>query len=112
MNEKSKISFSKKIQVSEIAQIQLLQIPQCHRQQYRQEVNESLLGMVDSTVKNWQRQNNKLYKTIGRITTYYKQAYTQVTYKKSSRAQDYIPCKYDEPNLNKFYNKLPRTGAA
>ena len=67
--------------------------------------------MVDSAVKNRQGQNDKLYETIGRITTYCKQVHTQITYKKSTRAQGYISRKYEQPKLNKFYNKLPRTGA-
>ena len=111
MNEKLKRAFLKKFQVSEIARTQLFQIPQCCRQQYRPETNGRLLDMVDSAVKNWQGQSDKLYKTVGRITTYYKQVRTQITYEKSTRAQDYISCKYEQPKLNKFYNKLPRMGA-
>ena len=95
MNEKLNKAFLKKFKVSEIVRTQLFQIPQCHRHQYKLEANEQWLDMVEAAVKNRQRQNDKLYETLGRITLYYKQAHTQVNYKSSIRAQSYNSRKYD-----------------
>ena len=86
MNEKLKRAFLKKSKVSEIARTQLFQIPQCRRQQYRLEANERWLDMVEVAIKNRQRQNDKLYKTLGRITLYYEQAHTQVKYENHTQA--------------------------
>ena len=100
MDEKLKRVFLKKFKVSEITRAQLFQIPQCRRQQYRLEANEQWLDMVEVVVKNCQRQNDKLYEALGRITAYYEQAHTQVKYNKSIQAQIYISCKYEQPKLN------------
>ena len=67
--------------------------------------------MIEAAVKKHQRQNDKLYETLGRIILYYKQADTVVKYKRSTQAQSYISRKYEQPKLNEFYNKTPCTGA-
>ena len=65
--------------------------------------------MVEAAVS--QRQNDKLYETLGRITLYYEQAHTQVNYERSTLAQSYIYRKYDQPKLNHVYDKTPHMGA-
>ena len=90
MNERFKRAYLKKHKVSEGVRIQLFQIPQSRQQQYRPESNKRQLDLVESAAKNKQQQIDKLHKSLGRITNFYKQVYRVVPYMKSTQSREQL----------------------
>ena len=104
MNLRVKVAYSKKYKVSQAARTQLFSIPCTRRIQYKVETNERWLDLVDAVVSNRQQQNDRLHKSLSRITTYYALKKRKTKYKKSAQAGLFESPTYKQNKLVSYYN--------
>ena len=72
------------------------------------ETNERWLDLVDVVVSNRQQQNDRLHKSLSRITTYYILKERKTKYKRSAQAGLFESPTYKQNKLGTYYDKTER----